>query len=201
MQFEKVDSGLSIASCRRLHPVRAFLHRLGLIDKSIDSANNGPKVRAHLIPPLLCQGGQLSTTLVSNFASKLQSTLFRGNIISPDLSIRLKHHLLIFCKRRGTLPCRTTTSIEYTSTEVEKWTRIESKARSTIRRGVKRQVGEWTGDTKTQAEGAAQQVKGKAEKAWGNVKDAARDVNARANEQSANNQQNTNREREAAHRK
>jgi uncharacterized protein YjbJ (UPF0337 family) len=29
----------------------------------------------------------------------------------------------------------------------------------------KRQVGEWTGDTKTQAEGAAQQVKGKAEKA------------------------------------
>lgn len=40
----------------------------------------------------------------------------------------------------------------------------------------KRQVGEWTGDTKTQAEGAAQQIKGKAEKAWGNVKDAARDV-------------------------
>jgi len=40
----------------------------------------------------------------------------------------------------------------------------------------KRQVGEWTGDTKTQAEGAAQQVKGKAQKAWGNVKDAARDA-------------------------
>jgi len=40
----------------------------------------------------------------------------------------------------------------------------------------KRQVGEWTGDTQTQAEGAAQQVKGKAEKAWGNVKDAARDT-------------------------
>ena len=40
----------------------------------------------------------------------------------------------------------------------------------------KRQVGEWTGDTKTQVEGAAQQVKGKAEKAWGNVKDAARDA-------------------------
>ena len=42
---------------------------------------------------------------------------------------------------------------------------------------VKRQVGEWTGDTGTQVEGAAQQVKGKAEKAWGNVKDAARDAN------------------------
>ena len=41
---------------------------------------------------------------------------------------------------------------------------------------VKRQVGEWTDDTKTQAEGAAQQVKGKAEKAWGTVKDAARDA-------------------------
>jgi uncharacterized protein YjbJ (UPF0337 family) len=40
----------------------------------------------------------------------------------------------------------------------------------------KRQVGEWTGDTKTQAEGAAQQVKGKVEKAWGNMKDAAHDV-------------------------
>ncbi len=40
----------------------------------------------------------------------------------------------------------------------------------------KRQVGEWTGDTKTQVEGATQQVKGKVEKAWGNVKDAARDA-------------------------
>jgi uncharacterized protein YjbJ (UPF0337 family) len=37
---------------------------------------------------------------------------------------------------------------------------------------VKRQVGEWTGDSKTQAEGAAQQVKGKAEKVVGNVRDA-----------------------------
>lgn len=36
----------------------------------------------------------------------------------------------------------------------------------------KRQIGEWTGDTETQAEGATQQVKGKLEKAWGNVKDA-----------------------------
>jgi uncharacterized protein YjbJ (UPF0337 family) len=44
---------------------------------------------------------------------------------------------------------------------------------------VKRQVGEWTGDTNAQVEGAAQQVKGKAQKAWGNVKDAARDANAK----------------------
>ena len=40
----------------------------------------------------------------------------------------------------------------------------------------KRQVGEWTGDTKTQVEGAAQQVKGKVENAWGKMKDAARDA-------------------------
>lgn len=44
----------------------------------------------------------------------------------------------------------------------------------------KRQVGEWTGDTGTQTEGAAQQVKGKVEKAWGNVKDAARDAGNRS---------------------
>lgn len=43
----------------------------------------------------------------------------------------------------------------------------------------KRQVGEWTGDTQSQVEGAAQQVKGKAEKAWGNIKDAARDTSDR----------------------
>ena len=45
----------------------------------------------------------------------------------------------------------------------------------------KRQVGEWTGDTGTQVDGAAQQVKGKVEKAWGNVKDAARDAADDAN--------------------
>jgi uncharacterized protein YjbJ (UPF0337 family) len=41
---------------------------------------------------------------------------------------------------------------------------------------IKRQVGEWTGDTGAQVEGAAQQVKGKVEKAWGNVKDTARNA-------------------------
>jgi len=41
----------------------------------------------------------------------------------------------------------------------------------------KRQVGEWTGDSKTQADGATQQVKGKVEKAVGNVKDAVHDMN------------------------
>lgn len=41
---------------------------------------------------------------------------------------------------------------------------------------VKRQVGEWTGDTRTQIEGAAQQVKGKAEKVVGNLKDTVKDA-------------------------
>ena len=49
---------------------------------------------------------------------------------------------------------------------------------------IKRQVGEWTGDTGTQAEGAAQQVKGKVEKAWGNVKDAARHAGNRSDRDS-----------------
>jgi uncharacterized protein YjbJ (UPF0337 family) len=42
---------------------------------------------------------------------------------------------------------------------------------------VKRQVGEWTGDTDAQLEGLSQQVKGKAEKAWGHVKDAVQAEN------------------------
>jgi uncharacterized protein YjbJ (UPF0337 family) len=46
----------------------------------------------------------------------------------------------------------------------------------------KRQIGEWTGDTKTQIEGAGQQIKGKAEKAWGNTKDAAHDLQKKSDE-------------------
>jgi uncharacterized protein YjbJ (UPF0337 family) len=41
---------------------------------------------------------------------------------------------------------------------------------------VKRQVGEWTGDSELQAEGTTQQVKGKVENAWGKAKDAVRDL-------------------------
>jgi uncharacterized protein YjbJ (UPF0337 family) len=51
----------------------------------------------------------------------------------------------------------------------------------------KRQVGEWTGDTNTQVEGAAQQVKGKVEKAWGNIKDAAHDAKKDADRQDEKN--------------
>jgi uncharacterized protein YjbJ (UPF0337 family) len=49
---------------------------------------------------------------------------------------------------------------------------------------VKRQAGEWTGNPNTQAEGAAQQIKGKAEKAVGQVKDAVRDAREKRESQS-----------------
>ena len=39
---------------------------------------------------------------------------------------------------------------------------------------VKRQSGEWTGNVNKQMEGAGQQIKGKAEKAWGHIKDATK---------------------------
>jgi uncharacterized protein YjbJ (UPF0337 family) len=53
--------------------------------------------------------------------------------------------------------------------------RVEGKLED-VKGRIKRQVGEWTGDEKTQAEGAADQAKGKIQNAWGKVKDAGRDV-------------------------
>jgi uncharacterized protein YjbJ (UPF0337 family) len=53
--------------------------------------------------------------------------------------------------------------------------RIKGKMEDVAGR-VKRQVGEWTGDEKTQAEGLAEQAKGKAHNAIGKLKDAARDA-------------------------
>jgi uncharacterized protein YjbJ (UPF0337 family) len=44
----------------------------------------------------------------------------------------------------------------------------------------KRHVGKWTGDTRTELEGAAQQIKGKLENTVGKLKDAARDAHSRA---------------------
>ncbi|HET9789672.1 MAG TPA: CsbD family protein [Candidatus Angelobacter sp.] len=53
--------------------------------------------------------------------------------------------------------------------------RIQGKAEDIAGRA-KRQVGEWTGDSSTQAEGAMDQAKGKARNALGKVKDAVRDA-------------------------
>jgi uncharacterized protein YjbJ (UPF0337 family) len=64
----------------------------------------------------------------------------------------------------------------------------------------KRQVGEWTGDTNAQVEGSMQQLKGKAQKVVGNVKDAARDAKNEAESKSeANRAEETDREREQEH--
>lgn len=52
---------------------------------------------------------------------------------------------------------------------------IKGKAKDVTGR-IKRQVGEWTGDKDLQTEGTADQVEGKVQNAWGNVKDKARDV-------------------------
>jgi uncharacterized protein YjbJ (UPF0337 family) len=61
----------------------------------------------------------------------------------------------------------------------------------------KRQIGEWTGDTGTQVEGALQQGKGKVEKAVGQLKDAARNANQQ-NEREAE-AERKDRERQAEH--
>lgn len=53
--------------------------------------------------------------------------------------------------------------------------RIEGKM-DDVKGRVKRQVGEWTGDEDMQTEGAADQVKGKAQNAFGKVKDAGKDA-------------------------
>lgn len=53
--------------------------------------------------------------------------------------------------------------------------RIKGKIEDAAGRA-KRQVGEWTGDEKTQAEGLAEQAKGKIHNAVGKIKDSARDA-------------------------
>lgn len=53
--------------------------------------------------------------------------------------------------------------------------RIQGKMEDITGRA-KRQVGEWTGDTETQAEGLGDQIKGKARNMMGKMKDAGRDL-------------------------
>ncbi len=50
---------------------------------------------------------------------------------------------------------------------------VEGKVKDVAGRA-QRQVGEWTGGTKDQAEGAAKQVEGKVQNAWGKAKDAVK---------------------------
>lgn len=60
--------------------------------------------------------------------------------------------------------------------------RIEGKV-DDVKGRVKRQAGEWTGDSELQAEGAIDQAKGKVQNAFGKMKDAARDSMDDANDQ------------------
>jgi len=66
---------------------------------------------------------------------------------------------------------------------------------------VKRQVGEWTGDNEAQAEGLAQEMKGKAQQAWSGVKEALRALQNKAlaaqNHKSAENSGSRNTARSA----
>ena len=60
--------------------------------------------------------------------------------------------------------------------------RIEGKI-DDVKGRVKRQAGEWTGDSELQAEGAVDQAKGKVQNAFGKMKDAARESMDDANDQ------------------
>jgi len=59
--------------------------------------------------------------------------------------------------------------------------RVEGKVKDIAGRA-QRQVGEWTGDSESQAKGAAKQVEGKVQNAWGNAKDAVKKGSDRADE-------------------
>jgi uncharacterized protein YjbJ (UPF0337 family) len=60
--------------------------------------------------------------------------------------------------------------------------RVEGKVKDVAGRA-QRQVGEWTGSTKDQAEGAAKQVEGKVQNAWGKAKDTVRKPNTNTNQE------------------
>lgn len=60
--------------------------------------------------------------------------------------------------------------------------RVEGKAKDIAGR-VERQVGEWTGDKEAQVKGAAKQVEGKVQNAWGKAKDAVKKPSANEEDQ------------------
>ncbi len=53
--------------------------------------------------------------------------------------------------------------------------RVKGKLKDTKGRA-ERQAGEWTGDKEMQSEGAKDQLKGKAQNAFGKMKDVGRDI-------------------------
>ena len=59
--------------------------------------------------------------------------------------------------------------------------RVEGKVKDIAGR-TQRQVGEWTGDSESQAKGAAKQAEGKVQNAWGKAKDAVKKSSDRADD-------------------
>jgi uncharacterized protein YjbJ (UPF0337 family) len=60
--------------------------------------------------------------------------------------------------------------------------RVEGKVKDIAGRA-ERQVGEWTGDKEAQVKGAAKQVEGKVQNAWGKAKDVVKKPNTNQAEQ------------------
>ena len=75
--------------------------------------------------------------------------------------------------------------------------RVEGKMKD-VKGRIKRQVGEWTGDAKTEAQGTAEQAKGKIQNAWGKVKDAGREALDRGKQQGQANKPRIERKKEDA---
>jgi len=73
--------------------------------------------------------------------------------------------------------------------------RIKGKAEDVAGR-VERQVGEWTGNDKAQAEGLAKQAEGKARNAVGKAKDAVRDAADKLHEKKIENEEDRTIERD-----
>ena len=73
--------------------------------------------------------------------------------------------------------------------------RIKGKAEDVAGR-VERQVGEWTGNEKAQAEGLAKQAEGKARNAVGKTKDAVRDAADKLKETKIENEEDQTIERD-----
>ena len=73
--------------------------------------------------------------------------------------------------------------------------RIKGKAEDAAGR-VERQVGEWTGNEKAQAEGLAKQAEGKARNAVGKAKDAVRDAADKLKETKIENEEDRRLERD-----
>jgi len=75
--------------------------------------------------------------------------------------------------------------------------RVEGKVKDIAGRA-QRQVGEWTGDEEAQVKGAAKQVEGKVQNAWGQAKDAVKKSNKSEAEQDQADREEAERRRNRA---